>query len=212
MNMRCAEITPKSAKIAFVFLCVTIMVNVGLVGIVVVFTIIGAAFGSYYITALPVSSQIASYQSVISSMSAHPQGATFTTTVTQFVVSVVTETNAGTATTISSTTTVTSVVTSTETAYPLSDNLTVWFRNSGSNFTYAVNSPTFSVSNSTNVTSIPIRIAPIYTNEMFNITASCVMPCAHGMSFSATLFFNGNVAQEESGNENQSISFSYTLS
>ena len=184
------------------------MVNAGLVGIVVVFTIIAAAFSSYYVTVVPMNGQIASYQSVITSLSEHAS----TTTTTQYVVSTITETNAGATTTVTSVTTTTFVSTSTETEYPLTDNLTVWFQNSGSTFNYAVNSPTFAKSSSTNLTSIPITISPIYTNEVINVSASCAMPCTIGMTFNATLYFNSNVVNYASGNSTQGISFNYMLS
>ena len=185
------------------------MVNAGLVGVVVVFTIIGAAFSSYYVTVAPINGQISSYQSVITSLSEH--ASTVISTTTQYVVSVVTETNAGATTTITSVTTLTSVSTSTVTEYPLTDNLTVWFQNSGSTFNYAVNSATFAKSSSTNLTSIPITISPIYTNEAIDISASCSMPCTIGMSFNATLYFNSNVVRQASGNATQGLSFNYTL-
>lgn len=185
------------------------MVNAGLVGIVVVFTIIAAAFSSYYVTVAPMNGQISSYQSVITSLSEHASAVTSTTT--RYVVSIVTETNAGATTTFTSVTTTTFVSTSTETEYPLTDNLTVWFQNSGSNFSYAVNSPTFTNSSSTSLTSVAIRISPIYTNENISISASCVMPCTPGMTFSATLYFNGDGVQQALGNATQSISFDYKL-
>jgi hypothetical protein len=179
------------------------MVNAGLVGIIMVFTIIGAAFGSYYITTSPISAQIASYQSVISSMSAHPSGAVVTTTITQFVVSVVTETNAGSTATITSTSTVTSVVTSTETEL---SNVTVLLRKSGTSLNYSVNWATFNVTGSTNTSSLLLPINPVYTGNQIFINTQCTL-----CTMNATLYIGTHLAAFDTGTNLKPLSMNYTF-
>jgi hypothetical protein len=183
------------------------MVNAGLVGIVIVFTIIAAAFSSYYVTIAPINGQISSYQSEITSMSQHATTSIVTTT--SYFVSVVTVTSNDGATT-----TVTTVSTTTVTEFPLNgDNLTVWFRNSGSNFTYDITSTTgYANSSTTSLTSVVVRIKPIYTNEFVSISATCVTPCTSG-SFNATIYFDASQVPRGfgMGNSTRPLSLNYTV-
>jgi hypothetical protein len=176
------------------------MVNAGLVGIMLLFTIIGAAFGASYITGATMNGQISSYQSVISSLSEHPSG---DATITQFVVSVVTQTNAGSTTTVTSDTTVTSVVTSTETEL---SNVTVLFHNSGTLFNYTINWATFTNEGSSNMTSLSLPVSPVYTGEQIFIGASCT-----ACSLNATLYIGTHAAINGSGTFSTPLSINYTF-
>ena len=191
------------------------MVNAGLVGIVVVFTIIAAAFSSYYVTVAPMNGQISSYQSVITSLSEHASSVIVTSTTTQYVVSTITVTgDNGITTTII--TTVTSVSTSTVTEYPLESNVTVFFQNQNSSslISYAIKSATVNFTGSFNTTytynSTPQ--APFYSGEVISITASCETNCNNATSFSATLYLSGAAAvPQDTGSAVQPVSINYTL-
>jgi hypothetical protein len=189
------------------------MVNAGLVGIVVVFTIIAAAFSSYYVTVSPINGQISSYQSEIASLSEHVSTVIVTSVTTQLVVSTITVTGIGGTTT--SVTTLTSVSTSTLTEYPLESNVTVFFQNQNSSslISYAIKSPTidFAGSFNTNYTYTSTPQTPLYSGEMISITASCATNCNNATTFSATLYRGGTVAVQNTGSSLQPISINYTL-
>jgi hypothetical protein len=190
------------------------MVNAGLVGIVILFTIIGAAFSSYYLTMAPVNGQISSYQSEITSLSDHVSTAILTTT--QFVVSTVTA-NGGISTTVT-----TFTATSTLTEYPLGTNVSIFLENyhNASLIGYTVESSTLNFSgsipqydNSTNIytyTSPPET--PFYSGEVISISAVCVAQCVNATSFSASLYLGGQFEVNATGSAAPpGISISYPL-
>jgi hypothetical protein len=179
------------------------MVNAGLVGIVIVFTIIAAAFSSYYVTIAPINGQISSYQSEVTSLSQHASSATVTTT--SYLVSIVTVTSSG------ATTTVTTVTTSTVTEFPLTKNVTVFFQNSGSLFSYVVTSSSFHSSGSTNHTSVILPVTPVYNGELLSISASCGQTCKAGATFNATLYIDSKVCATGAGLPGNPLSINYTL-
>ncbi|MGA2875496.1 MAG: hypothetical protein ABSE82_08155 [Nitrososphaerales archaeon] len=175
------------------------MVNAGVIGAIAIVAVIVASFGSYYVTATPLQSSISSlqtnaseYQSVIASMSAHPSTTTILSTITQTVTSTLT-------------------IVSTSTAYPIPDNVTVYFQNSGTPINYAINTASQSYTGSTSNTAFSIPITPVFAGEKITITASCVGTCGVGLTFSATLYVNKAIVSQANGNAYGGLSISYIL-
>lgn len=175
------------------------MVNSSVVGVVAVVLIVAASFGTYYVTATPIKAQVASYQtnvssyqSVISSMSAHPSTTTIVTTTTQTTISATTNTSTITAT---QTTTSTSLITSTVTSYPIPDNVTVYLVSSGSFTNYGITAGSYSTSGSLGG-SQRFYVTPVYQGETITITINLSCPGSNGPTASSSLYVNSTIVSQ----------------
>ena len=160
------------------------MANASILGVLIVVAIIGASFGSYYLTASPLQSKVASYQSEISSMSANPSTATITRT--------------STVTSISTTTSTTTAMT-TAFYYPVPYNVTVNIVPSGPFLDFAINATygtlcdcNYYVSGSLS-SEQQFPVTPVFQDEI--ITIGIALECSGNNDTigSATLYVNNSL-------------------
>lgn len=175
------------------------MVNTTVAALIVVIAVMGSAFGSYYFTATPLNSEIstyqtsvASYQSAVYSLSAHPSTTTIFSTTTQ-------------------TTTAVSVRTSTTTYFPIPNNVSVFFDNSGSYISYRIDTTINGWGGYTDATSFNQTVTPLQNNEWISVQASCSNACTNGTNFSALLLVNNYPVAVASGNSYTALLINYTI-
>jgi hypothetical protein len=175
------------------------MVSAKVIAIIAIVAVVATSAGSYYFAATPLSAIVSSYQtsitsyeSVVSSFSAHPSTTTIFSTMTQ-------------------TTTSTSVTTSTKTYYPVPSNITVLFDSSGSFLSYRIDTPFNGWGGQTFANSFSQDITPIYNNEWISVQASCSSSCSNRTNFSALLLVNDYPVAVASGNSYTALLINYTI-
>ena len=178
------------------------------VGAVAIVAIILVALGTYYVASTPLQASIFSYQSVVESMSADPST---TTVYSEIIQSAASTSNITTTSFATETTTSVSVSTSTITAFPIAENVSVAFQNSGASFNYNIRAPTFSYSGSSASNSLVIGLTPVYTGEQITVTASCGSSCPSGFTLTATLNVNGSVVSQSTATAYSGLTISSAI-